>query len=267
MFEAGLLGTIEDVVLGARNTIERGGYGISEAFRGGSSSKNVDADDEDTRVTDSISPVIFKSAKEWFGDIDRRVITTGSRFIPSFNDFMEIHFNVKGTKYTPMEQQMAMAMMSTDETYSEMVENIAKFYKVSNDEVEQKIKSIYKKPVPKKLNSTNNINIDFDATDYIKEGEDIMKILMDIDAGKIDALKGIDMIKSMSNNNVTLDIGKFVADIEARVRNASKEETRIEPTSLTDVVDKKTVNLREAVESTPLGKRLFTNVEPEVVTV
>ena len=267
MFEAGLFGTIEDIVLGARNALERGGYAISEAFGDRSSSSETNEKKENQGKNNATENTLrLELARKWFNTLDRKVIKHNDKFIPSFDDFIKKYFDVT-SDFTTVSQDMAMAMLSTDETYSEMVENIAKFYKVSNDEVEQKIKSIYKKPAPKKLNSTNNINIDFDATDYIKEGEDIMKILMDIDAGKIDALKGIDMIKSMSNNNVTLDIGKFVADIEARVRNASKEETRIEPTSLPDVVDKKTVNLREAVESTPLGKRLFTNVEPEVVTV
>lgn len=266
MFEAGLFGTIEDIVLGARNTIERGGYAISEAFGDKSSSSETNEKKENQGKNNATENTLrLELARKWFNTLDRKVIKHNDKFIPSFDDFIKKYFDVT-SDFTTVSQDMAIIMMSNNDTHLEMVKNIAEFFEVSEDLVEQKISDTRKKST-KKLNGTNNINIDFDATDYIKEGEDIMKILMDIDAGKIDALKGIDMIKSMSNNNVTLDIGKFVADIEARVRNASKEETRIEPTSLPDVVDKKTVNLREAVESTPLGKRLFTNVEPEVVTV
>ena len=261
MFEAGLLGTIEDVVLGVGNTLERGGYAISEMFRGSSSTKESESKED----SDIDNDLIMKFARDRFNNLGEVVARDDNQFMPSFDDFIEKYFHIK-QKTTTHAQELAIVMMSNDDTYSEMVKNIAEFFEVSEDLVEQKISDTRKKST-KKLNGTTNISIDFDATDYIKEGEDIMKILMDIDAGKIDALKGIDMIKSMSNNNVTLDIGKFIADIETRVRNASKEETRIEPASLPDVNDKKTVNLREAVESTPLGKRLFTNVEPEVVTV
>ena len=262
MFEAGLFGTIEDIVLGAGNALERGGYAIGEMFRGTSSSGSVEEKENAEDV--ELEKRKLAVASEWFDTIEDRVIKKDGRFLPSFEKFMADHF-----KDQPIfENDMAKTMMKYQDTYKTMVSRISSFFGVSEKVV---MDTIHKyQGSGNNLAGTlsaNNINIDFDAIDYIKEGEDIMKILMDIDAGKIDALKGIDMIKSMSNNNVTLDIGKFVTDIEARVRNASKEETRIEPTSLPDVVDKKTVNLREAVESTPLGKRLFTNVEPEVVTV
>lgn len=213
MFEAGLFGTIEDVLLGAGNAIERGGHAIGEMFLNTTSGKE---DAVDTKIDPELSKRELKAASEWFSTIENRVIKKDGRFIPRFEEFMCDHF-----KDQPIfEHDMAKIMMRHTNSYNEMVSKISSFFHVPEAEVKNVIvRYCGSDSTSENKVSVGDIDINFDPTEYLKDDKGIRDNLMEYVVCNKDLLRFLDegvSIKSgedstrVENISITIDTQKMI---------------------------------------------------------
>lgn len=261
MFEAGIMGTLEDVLLGGEDILRRSAYAVSNACTSSSSSSK-----EDDKVKKSTSKEdreadkrMLQVATEWFDNISDLIVVKDGRFIPSFEEFMDEYFSAdKG--FATFETDVAKAMMSNSDTYQKMISKISDVFKVKAEDVHKKIMSYQKTEI------TDAAGFNMDIMNYIKSGKDVIETLTKIDSGEITPAEGIDKIKKM-NADIVLDASALIKDVETKMAQSTEQETKVEVEfeSVPEITGKKnTMSLKEAIQETALGQRLFTRMEEAV---
>lgn len=264
MFEAGFMGTLEDILLGGEDVLRRGAYAVSNAFASSSSSSK-----EDDKTKKSVSKEdkeaderMLQVATEWFDNLSNLIAIKEGRFIPCFEEFMDDYFSDKG--FATFETDVVKKMMSNSDTYQKMVSKIADVFKVKVEDVHKKILSY------KKAENIDATGLNMNIMDYIKSGKDVIETLEKIDSGEISPAEGIKAIKKM-NADIILDASALIKDVETKMAKSSEQEQKVDviPESVQEVTKttmtgKDTMSLKEAIQETPLGQRLFTRMEEAV---
>lgn len=260
MFEAGIMGTLEDVLLGGEDILRRSAYAVSNACASSSSSSK-----EDDKVKKSTSKEdkeadkrMLQVATEWFDNLSNLIVVKDKRFIPSFEEFMDDYFSDKG--FATFETDIVKKMMSNSDTYQKMISKISDVFKVKAEDVHKKIMSYQKTEI------TDAAGFNMDIMNYIKSGKDVIETLAKIDSGEITPAEGIDKIKKM-NADIVLDASALIKDVETKMAQSTEQETKVEveSESVLEITGKKnTMSLKEAIQETPLGQRLFTRMEEAV---
>lgn len=106
-------------------------------------------------------------------------------------------------------------------------------------------------------------DIEMNIMNYIKSGKEVIDILAKIDSGEISPEEGLKKIKKM-DADITLDTKALIKDVESQIRaqkGVSSEKTVQEESVPETAGEKGTMSLKEAIQETPLGQRLFTKME------
>ena len=150
-----------------------------------------------------------------------------------------------------------------------MVNRISECYEVPAEIVRNKIDKLVEDNKTTKLQE--DIDAGLDPMKYITSGSELVKILMQMESGDITEEAGIEMIKKLDDKALTINGGAFIYDIETRVRELSGIKAKEANSSAGKNVEaesipekKKSVSLKEAIQETALGQRLFTRMEEAV---
>ena len=98
---------------------------------------------------------------------------------------------------------------------------------------------------------------------YIKSGKEVIDILAKIDSGEISPEEGLEMIKKM-DADIIFDTKALIKDVESQMRaqKGDSSEKMVQEESVPETAGEKgTMSLKEAIQETPLGQRLFTKIE------
>lgn len=254
MFEAGIVGTLEDLAMAAEGVVVKGGNAISNV---GKKAKVLEGANESAA-----------SAERWFESIHMRVLKKrDGTFNPSLDEFLAKHFDGNADD---IEHLSAKKMMETEKGFIKMVNRISECYEVPAEIVRNKIDKLVEDNKTTKLQE--DIEAGLDPMKYITSGSELVKILMQMESGDITEEAGIELIKKLDEKELTINVGAFISDIETRVKelsgvkakeaNSSKAGKNVEAESIPE--KKKSVSLKEAIQETVLGQRLFTRMEEAV---
>ena len=252
MFEAGIVGTLEDLAMAAEGVVVKGGNAISNV---GKKAKVLEGANESAA-----------SAERWFESIHMRVLKKrDGTFNPSLDEFLTKHF---AGNADDIEHLSAKKMMETEKGFVKMVNRISEYYEVPAEIVRDKIDKLMADEKAKKLQE--DIEAGIDPMKYITSGSELVKILMQMESGDITEEAGIEMIKKLDEKELSINIGAFISDIEAKakelsgikVKEVGSKEKKVEAESISE--EKKSMSLREAIQETALGQRLFTRMEEAV---